>query len=60
MDTKEVREKIDKIIDLLSTVDFSTMNKGIMNSNSKKVHKAYDILFDVKHILVYIDGGTNE
>lgn len=44
MDTKET---IEQVLKLLEAVDFNTMNKAIQNSNSRKVHKAYEMLFEL-------------
>ena len=48
MNTKET---IEQALKLLETVDFNSRDTAIKNSNSKKVHKAYDILFDLKNKL---------
>ena len=48
MNTKET---IEQVLKLLETVDFNSKDRAILNSNSKKVHKAYDILFDLKNKL---------
>ncbi len=43
----DIKETIEQVLKLLETIDFNTMNKAIQNSNSKKVHKAYEILFSL-------------
>ncbi len=59
--TKELKGKIDKALNYLATVDFDSNDCRILNANRDKVHKAYDILFSVRDILMYsIKGGTNE
>ncbi|MCR5145954.1 MAG: hypothetical protein K6B70_01190 [Clostridia bacterium] len=41
------KETIEQVLRLLETVDFNTTTKAILNSNSKKVHKAYEMLFEL-------------
>ena len=45
------KETIEQVLKLLETVDFNSRDTAIKNSNSKKVHKAYDILFDLNNKL---------
>ena len=54
MDTKET---IEKVLKLLETVDFNTRDKAILNSNSKKVHKAYELLFNLNKKLQGVYNG---
>lgn len=49
MTKEEVKKEIIKALCNLSNVDCNTLNRAIMTSNSKKVHKAYDLLFDLKN-----------
>jgi hypothetical protein len=51
MDTKET---IEKVLKLLETVDFNARYRAIQNSNSKKVHEAYELLFELRNKLVKI------
>lgn len=57
MNTEDIKKTIEKALSYLETVDCNTLNRAIMTSNSKKVHKAYDLLFDLKNKIL---GGTNE
>ena len=43
----ETKETIEQVLKLLEAVDFNTRNKAIENSNSSKVHKAYEMLFEL-------------
>lgn len=51
MDTKET---IEEVLKLLATVDFNSRDTAIKNSNSKKVHEAYELLFELRNKLVKI------
>lgn len=44
MNTKETIERVMKI---LEAVDYSSKDKAIQNSNAKKVHNAYEMLFEL-------------
>lgn len=44
MNTKEI---IEEVLKLLATVDFNSRDRAILNSNSRKVHKAYEKLFEL-------------
>lgn len=44
MDTKET---IEEVLKLLATVDFNSRDTAIKNSNSRKVHQAYEKLFEL-------------
>lgn len=44
MDTKEI---IEEVLKLLATVDFNSRDTAKKNSNSRKVHKAYEKLFEL-------------
>ena len=57
MTKEEIIKEIEKALSYLETVDCNTLNRAIMTNNSKKVHKAYDLLFDLKNKIL---GGTNE
>lgn len=43
----ETKETIEQVLKLLETVDFNSRDTAIKNSNSKKVHKAYEMLFEL-------------
>lgn len=61
MDTKELKENIEKAMNLLATVDFYSKDCRTLNMNQEKVNKAYNLLFSAKDILIYsIGGDTNE
>lgn len=47
----ETKETIEQVLKLLETVDFNSRDTAIKNSNSKKVHKAYEMLFELKNKL---------
>ena len=49
MTKEEVIKEIEKALSYLETVDCNTLNRAIMTSNSKKVHKAYNLLFELKN-----------
>jgi hypothetical protein len=49
MNTEDIKKTIEKALSYLETVDCNTLNRAIMTSNSKKVHKAYDLLFELKN-----------
>lgn len=49
MNTEDIKKTIEKALSYLETVDCNTLNRAIMTNNSKKVHKAYDLLFDLKN-----------
>lgn len=51
MDTKDIINEISKALYQLESVDFMAKGKAIQNSNAKKVHKAYDILYNLKNKL---------
>lgn len=51
--TKEIEEKVNKALNLLATVDFYSKDYRTLNSNQEKIHKAYNLLFDIKDILKY-------
>lgn len=50
---KEIEEKVNKALNLLTTVDFYSKEHRILNSNQEKIHKAYNLLFDIRDILKY-------
>lgn len=41
------KETIEQVLKLLETVDFNSRDTAIKNNNSKKVHKAYEMLFEL-------------
>lgn len=41
------KETIEQVLKLLEAVDFNSRDTAIKNSNSKKVHKAYEMLFEL-------------
>lgn len=50
--TKEIINRlIENALKELESVDYESNVKKIQNSNNKKVHKAYDILFNIKNKL---------
>ena len=49
MTKEEIIKEIEKAISYLETVDCITLNRSIMTNNSKKVHKADDLLFELKY-----------
>ena len=49
MTKEEIIKEIEKALSYLETVDCNTLNRAIMTNNSKKVHKAYDLLFELKN-----------
>ena len=49
MTKEEIIKGLEEAMKQLETVDCNTLNRVIMTNNSKKVHKAYDLLFDLKN-----------
>lgn len=49
MTKEEIIKEIEKALSYLATVDCNTLNRTIMTKSSKNVHKAYDLLFDLKN-----------
>lgn len=41
------KETIEQVLKLLETVDFNSRDTAIKNSNSRKVHQAYEKLFEL-------------
>lgn len=47
MTNEEIKQEIIKAMRLLETVDFNSRDTAIKNSNSRKVHQAYEKLFEL-------------
>ena len=46
-----IKRLIENALKELESIDYESNVKQIQNLNNKKVHKAYDILFDIKNKL---------
>ena len=51
MNKEIIKRLIENALKELETVDYVSNTKQIHTTNAKKVHKAYDILFDIKNKL---------
>lgn len=51
MSKEIIKRLIDNALKELESVDYESKTKQIQTLNNKKVHKAYDILFDIKNKL---------
>ena len=52
MTNEELLKDIDKTLLLLESVDLNTTNVRANNISQKNIHKAYDILFDLRRKLI--------
>ena len=47
MDTKDIKKEIEEAMRELETVTCITLNRAVQTASNKKVHRAYDILFEL-------------